>query len=167
MINRFLFRWFGFMERKLVQLRTFYWSRLFATCGARLRVYGKIIVYFPQNIHVGHRVYLSEGAILHGRGGITLGNHVHISSRAILNTQTLDYRVQDWPPIRKPIVIHDFAWVASGALIIPGITIGEGAIVGMGAVVTHDVPPYTVVGGNPARKITDVPAKIICTCKER
>ena len=166
MINTFLFRWFGFQEYRLVRLRSWYWSRLFAQCGERLRVYGKIVVYFPQYIRIGHRSSLSEGAILHGRGGITIGSHAHISSRAILNTQTLDYRSDDWPIMRTPIVIGDFAWVASGAMIVPGVTIGEGAIVGMGSVVTHDVPPYTVYAGNPAKKIGDIEKKLTCACTQ-
>ena len=68
--------------------------------------------------------------------------------------------------MRKPIVIGDFAWVASGAMIVPGVTIGEGAIVGMGSVVTHDVPPYTVYAGNPAKKIGDIEKKLTCACTQ-
>ncbi len=161
----FFLRFFGFRERMWTKFRNWYWSRLFGKCGRHLRVYGQIIVYSPQRVEVGHRVFLSEGAILHGRGGIRIGSHVHISSRAILNTQTMDYRTENWPPLRKPIIVHDFAWVASGAMIVPGITIGEGAIVGMGAVVTHDVPPYTVYAGNPARKIADVKTRVKCDCE--
>jgi acetyltransferase-like isoleucine patch superfamily enzyme len=55
--------------------------------------------------------------------------------------------------IMKPIKIGDFVWVGHGALILGGVTIGEGAIVGAGSVVTRDVPPFAIVGGNPARVI--------------
>ncbi len=59
------------------------------------------------------------------------------------------------PPTRKIVIKHD-AWLGTGSIIMPGITIGECAIVGAGVVVTHDVPSYTVVGGNPARVIKTI-----------
>ena len=55
--------------------------------------------------------------------------------------------------VKKPIVIDDNAWVASRAIILPGVVIGKAAVVGAGAVVTKDVEPWTVVGGNPAKFI--------------
>ena len=53
----------------------------------------------------------------------------------------------------KPIVIEDYVWIATGAMILPGVTVGEGAVVAAGSVVTKDVPPWTVVAGNPAREV--------------
>jgi acetyltransferase-like isoleucine patch superfamily enzyme len=55
--------------------------------------------------------------------------------------------------ITRPITVEDNVWIATGAMILPGVTIGEGAVVAAGAVVTKDVEPWTVVGGNPARFI--------------
>lgn len=55
--------------------------------------------------------------------------------------------------ITAPIKVCDMAWIATGAIIMPGITVGEGAVVGAGSVVTRDVEPWTVVAGNPARKV--------------
>ncbi len=52
-----------------------------------------------------------------------------------------------------PITIEDCSWIATGAIILPGVTVGEGAVVAAGAVVTHDVPPWTVVAGNPAKEV--------------
>jgi len=53
----------------------------------------------------------------------------------------------------KPIMIEDDVWIGFNAAILKGVTIGKGAVVGACAVVLHDVPPYTIVGGNPARRI--------------
>ena len=53
----------------------------------------------------------------------------------------------------KPIVVGDDVWLGYGAIILPGVTIGDGAIIGAGTVVTKDVPPYAIVGGNPAKVI--------------
>ena len=57
----------------------------------------------------------------------------------------------------KPVLISDFAWIGANVVILKGVTIGEGAIVGAGSVVTKDVPPYTIVAGNPARIVREIP----------
>lgn len=59
----------------------------------------------------------------------------------------------------RPIVIEDKVWIGIGATVLPGVRIGYGAIVGANSVVTHDVPPMTVVGGNPARFIKEIKPK--------
>ncbi|NVO02172.1 MAG: hypothetical protein HXX09_05670 [Bacteroidetes bacterium] len=59
--------------------------------------------------------------------------------------------------ITAPIIINDFVWINFNAIILKGVTIGEGAIIAAGAVVTKDVPPFTLVGGNPARVIKQLP----------
>ncbi|WP_370630610.1 DapH/DapD/GlmU-related protein [Mucilaginibacter sp. 21P] len=66
-----------------------------------------------------------------------------------------DYNSPDFAQAGAPVVIEDYAWVCSRAIILPGVTIGRGAVVAAGAVVTRDVAPYTVVGGTPAKKIAD------------
>jgi galactoside O-acetyltransferase len=58
---------------------------------------------------------------------------------------------------RQPVTIESKAWIGFNVIILKGVTIGEGAIVGAGSVVTKDVPPYTIVGGNPARVIREIP----------
>ena len=57
--------------------------------------------------------------------------------------------------IKAPIVIDDYAWIATNSIILPGVTIGKGAVVGAGSVVTKSVPPYQVVAGNPARIVKE------------
>lgn len=70
-----------------------------------------------------------------------------------LCTATHDYTSRKYPLVTKTITIHDWCWVAADAFISPGITIGQGSIVGARAVVTKDVAPWTVVAGNPAKFI--------------
>jgi acetyltransferase-like isoleucine patch superfamily enzyme len=70
-----------------------------------------------------------------------------------LITGSHDISISTFDLITKPITIMDNVWVATGAMILPGVTIGEGAVVAAGAVVTKDVEPWTVVGGNPAKVI--------------
>ncbi|WP_425562996.1 DapH/DapD/GlmU-related protein [Mucilaginibacter gynuensis] len=64
-----------------------------------------------------------------------------------------DYNTTDFAQVGKTVVIEDYAWLCSRSVILPGVTIGKGAVVAAGAVVTRDVQPYTVVGGIPAKPI--------------
>lgn len=101
------------------------------------------------------RAHLGRGTELMAEGGITIGDHVVISYNCVL--WSIDHRYEgdslpyDKARLRRPIVIHDNVWIGRNAIIRGGVTIGEGAVVAMGSVVTRDVPPLAVVGGNPAR----------------
>ncbi len=104
----------------------------------------------PGKLRVGnetsiHKVYM----ILHE--DITIGSRVCINHHVSLMTGSHDTLDPYWRTFEKPIVIKDYAWIAEHAIILPGVTIGRGAIVGAGAVVRFDVPDYAVVSGNPGR----------------
>lgn len=85
---------------------------------------------------------------LHDR--VRIGKSVVINDGAILLTASHDLNDPGWRHTKNAIHIGDYAWIATNAIICPGVSIGEGAVVGAGAVVRKDVPPYTVVIGNPA-----------------
>jgi acetyltransferase-like isoleucine patch superfamily enzyme len=90
---------------------------------------------------------------LDARANLTIGDSVSISHRVNIITGSHDYQKPDFPSNKKPIVIDDYVWIGVGATILSGVHIGKGAVVCAGAVVTHDVRPYTVVGGIPAHEI--------------
>ena len=104
---------------------------------------------------LGENVFINHGLTCMASGGVTIEDGVMIGPEAALITANHDFtdlnRLQF-----KPIVIKRGAWVGARAIILPGITVEEGAVVAPGAVVTHDVPPKTIVGGNPARFIKNV-----------
>jgi maltose O-acetyltransferase len=82
---------------------------------------------------------------------VEIGSNVCINDGVKLMTGSHDVREPDWKMFGRPIRIQDYAWVATGAVILPGVTIGRGAVVGAYSVVTKDVPDYAVATGNPAR----------------
>jgi acetyltransferase-like isoleucine patch superfamily enzyme len=106
-----------------------------------------------ENISIGAGTVVGLWSSLDGRRGITLGKNVNISSEVALWTLQHDHRHPDFGVTGGPIVVHDRAWLSFRATILPGVTIGEGAVVAAGAVVTHDVPPFAIVGGVPAKII--------------
>lgn len=84
---------------------------------------------------------------------IEIGNCVVINDGVRLITGSHDIHSPTYDHVFAPIIIEDHAWIATDAMILKGVRIGRGAVVAAGAVVTRDVPPFTVVGGNPAREI--------------
>lgn len=109
---------------------------------------------------VGKDVYIGGGLIiideLIDKGLVGLGNRVAIAERVTLvissrpNFSRLSHLVLSK---HGPIVIKDDAWLGTGVIVMPNITIGVGAVVGAGSVVTKDVPDFTIVAGNPAQKV--------------
>jgi acetyltransferase-like isoleucine patch superfamily enzyme len=106
-----------------------------------------------SKVSIGRGTVINHGCLLYTSGGLTIGEDVSISSGVWLMTGTHDMHDPQFSEVYKPIVIGDRAWIGIRATILGGVNIGEGSVVMAGAVVTRDVPPYTVVGGVPARFI--------------
>lgn len=110
-----------------------------------------------KNITIGKQVFINMGCKFQDQGGIYIGDHVLIGHNVVLATlnhaMAPDRRADMIP---APIHIGNRVWIGSNATILPGVTIGDGAIVAAGAVVTKDVPACTVVAGVPARKLRTI-----------
>lgn len=119
------------------------------------------------NYHIGKDTYIGEDLIVIDELGdpstkLTIGERVAISLRVtlVLHSAPNESRIRKYIREQKgTIVIHDDAWIGTGAVIMPNIEVGEGSVVGSNAVVTRNVPDYTVVAGIPAKiiKTVDVP----------
>lgn len=107
-----------------------------------------------RKVSLGPRCVVNFGTVMDGRHyPITTGTDVSIGPEAVILTLGHDPQSPDFAVKGGPVTIGDRAWIGYRAMILPGVTIGEGAIVAAGAVVTKDVAPYAVVGGNPATVI--------------
>ena len=109
--------------------------------------------YAPERIIVGEHVIIGDTVFLDGRSGLTIGDNVNVGSHVSIYTREHDVNSPSFAETGAPVSIGDRAWVSSHSVILPGVTIGEGAVVAAGAIVTKDVAPYTIVGGNPAKPI--------------
>lgn len=112
-------------------------------------------LYTHGHIAIGDHCVIDRDCVLDGRGDISIGNNVNISPEVMILTAYHDPDAEDFAGVEKPVVIEDYAWIATRALVLPGVKVGYGAVVAAGAVVTKDVPPRAIVGGNPARMIRD------------
>lgn len=108
-----------------------------------------------NDIRIGQNVFVNQNCTFYDLGGLDIGDDVMIGPNVSIITtgHPLEPSQRRTTTIGKPIVIERNVWIAAGATIIGGVTVGENAVVAAGAVVTKDVPPNTLVGGNPARVI--------------
>ena len=105
-----------------------------------------------KNIAIGKNVFINSGCRFQDQGGIFIGDHALIGHNVVLATLNHDFA----PKLRgsmhpAPIRIGRRVWIGSNATVVPGVTIGDNAIIAAGAVVTRDVPPNAIVGGIPAK----------------
>lgn len=107
-------------------------------------------VYYPWLLEMGDLACLGDEANAYNLGKITIGERATISQEAYLCAGTHDFSKMDLPLITKPIIIGKDAWVCARAFVGPGVTIGEGAVVGACAVAMRDVEPWKIVAGNRA-----------------
>lgn len=112
---------------------------------------------FGRNIRVGKRVFINFGCTFMDRGGVTIGDDAFIAPQVQLITENHGLEPDRRRYITsRPIIIGKNVWIGAGAIILPGVHIGDGAVVGAGSVVTKDVPANTVVAGNPTKPIKKI-----------
>ena len=150
-----------------------------ATIGAKTAIGARIVVRGARGVRLGPRVEIEHDVFLKleagarlgvgdftfiGRGveidvaqSVTIGAHTLIAPRVFITDHTHNaaraQRLDEQGNRVAPVTIGSDAWIGAGAILLAGVTIGDGAIVGAGAVVTHDVAPYAIVAGVPARVI--------------
>ncbi|MBO7637311.1 MAG: Coenzyme F420 hydrogenase/dehydrogenase, beta subunit C-terminal domain [Paludibacteraceae bacterium] len=135
------------------RFRNYMLRKMGMTFEGDARIYAGFHIRNPKGIVLGKGVSIGPKALLDGRKGLTIEEGAVIGYGAIIWTLNHDYNDIHFCGKGAPVTIGRRAWICSNSIILPGITVGEGAVVASGAVVTHDVEPYTIVGGIPAKVI--------------
>lgn len=147
-------------KRALVGLITFLQVKFryrFRSVGRNIRLDRDLFVY-PHRVSLGNDVFIGRYCFLDG--DIRIGNGVMLASAVAIVGGDHEFRRVGMPMFAsarehwKPTLIADDVWIGHGATILNGLSIGRGAMVAAGSVVTRDVPPYAIVAGNPARVIS-------------
>lgn len=126
-------------------------------------IYSGVEIRNPVNLKIGSGTIIGDNSILDARAGIEIGKNVNFSSNVRIWTLQHDYRDPNFacnPDHYGPVKIGDRAWIGPHTIILHDVSIGEGAVVAAGAVVTKDVPPYTLVAGVPAKPIGKRPENL-------
>ncbi len=116
-----------------------------------------LYIDYGKPVTIGKRCFIQQCCTFFGRGGIEIGDDVFIGLKCNLITINHDVNPDNRSATYgKPIKIEDKVWLGINATVLPGVTLGYGCIVGANSVVTMDVPPMTIVAGNPARIIKKI-----------
>jgi acetyltransferase-like isoleucine patch superfamily enzyme len=127
-------------------------------CGTGVHLRMPVTIYHPEQLTLGSRIDIGEYTHIRASGGVTIGDRVLVAAGAVITSREHPAALPRFGVVADaPVVIEDDVWIGAGAIVLPGVTIGRGAIVGAGAVVTGAVAPFTIVGGVPARMIGAVP----------
>lgn len=108
-----------------------------------------------REIEIGPNSILNRGCYLDGRKGLKIGSNCSISPEVVLLSMSHDPQDPDFAVCGGKTTIGDSVWIGTRAIVLPGVSIGEGAVIGAGSVVTKDIAPWKIAVGNPAREIKD------------
>ncbi len=138
-----------------------YWQRKLKKIGANSHIYPDVIIHSPHLVSLGEKVNIAEFVHMWGGGGIEIGDNVIIASHTVITSQTHDKDSEIFraSSIMKPIKIGNNCWIGAGAIIFPGIEIGEGSIIAAQAVVTKNVPAHSVIAGVPGQIVENLKNK--------
>lgn len=141
------------------KLKLFFYQKKFLKLGEGTYIDFPVKIKGCSNIYIGKDVVINSFVHIWGNGGVSIGDRVMIASHVSITSLTHDYNSVNKryePALKGKIVISEDVWIGSHAVILPNVYIGKGAVIGAGAVVTKDVPDYTIVAGVPAKPIKNI-----------
>jgi putative colanic acid biosynthesis acetyltransferase WcaF len=144
---------FRLSPRPFHRWRTFLLRCFGATLGENCHVFATARIWAPWNLVCEDQTTIGDQAIVYNPERIMLGSYATVSQQAYLCGATHDYEDPRFPLVAFPISIGSYAWICARATVQPGVSVGEGAVLALGAVATRDLEPWTVYAGVPARRV--------------
>lgn len=133
--------------------RRFWWRLFGAEVGKRVLIRPSVRVTYPWKLKIGDYSWIGDDVVLYTLGEIEIGSNTVISQRSYICTGSHDYTSPTFDIYAKSIHIGDQVWIATDVFVAPGVTIGEGAVVGARSTVLNDLPAGMICYGNPAKPI--------------
>jgi maltose O-acetyltransferase len=160
-VRRQIARWLWQLERRLglgnlaQSYKTGQLRSMLGGSHTGLRIQHPVVIEHPEKVRIGRGCSIAAFLHVWGGGGVTIGDRVLIASHVSIVSETHDYTAHPMTEtaVRKPVVIEDDVWLGTHCTILPGVTVGRGAVIGAGAVVTKNVEPFTIQAGVPARRV--------------
>ena len=113
-------------------------------------------IKYPENITFGEGVLIGTHCTIGAAAPISFGDHVRLSKGVTVETAGLDFSgAPPYPHVARPIRLEDGVWIGTGAVILGGVTVGAYSVIGAGAVVSRDVPPYSIFTGSPSIRVRE------------
>lgn len=141
------------------QLRCLYWSEMGVEIGYKVKFSSNIRIIGPKNLIIGNKTKITNRTVLDATGGLQIGDDVLIGFETIILTSQHKFADCEKPINQqgmeeKTVKIGKDVWIGARTIILPGIQIGDHAIIGAGSIVTTNVPDWAIVAGNPAKLIS-------------
>jgi len=146
-----LLRWVGHIPSHSFRKVIYRLSGIKIGKGSTIHMWANF--FDPRGIEIGEDTIIGDHCFLDGRASLKIGSHTDIASQVLIYNSEHDINAQDFRATTSPVEIGDYVFIGPRAIILPGVKIGNGAVVAAGAVVTKDVLPLTIVGGVPAKEI--------------
>jgi putative colanic acid biosynthesis acetyltransferase WcaF len=124
-----------------------------AKLGPRTHIYPAARIWAPWNLTCDEHACIADRAIVYNPAPVHMGSHSILSQEAYLCGATHDYNEPAFPLVSAPITLGAYSWVCARSTVQAGVSLSEGAVLGLGSVATRDLEAWTVYGGVPARKI--------------
>lgn len=134
-------------------IRNGIWRAFGLKLGKNSTLHTGVRVFDPRNIRVGQGSIIGYASFIDGREKVTIGDHTDIASEVMIYSSEHDLTSSEFEATLAPVKIGDYVFIGPRAIILAGVTIGDGAVIAAGAVVTKDVQPFSIVGGVPAKVI--------------
>ena len=153
-----LFRWIPnepYLDRFWNEIKCSILRLFGATVGEGVVIRSSCEIYYPWNLDIGDYAWIGYGANLYSLVRIKIGDNACVSQNAFLCTGSHDTSDPYMGLIVGEIILGDGAWVCANSFILPGVTVGAGAVVAVGSVVTEDIPPWMIAGGVPCKPIKE------------
>jgi acetyltransferase-like isoleucine patch superfamily enzyme len=149
---------FLFLDLLPMPIRNCFFKIIFRKIGKNNLIDYRTYFRYPRRISLGSNVSINRGCSFYAsyycrEAEIIIKDNVTLAPYVSIFTASHDYRTLDLPDIGKRVVINNDVWIGANSIILPGVEIGEGAVIGAGSVVTKDIPRYSIAVGNPARVI--------------
>ena len=158
-----ILRWVGHIPSHLLR------KVVYNLCGVKIGKKSTIHIgakfFQPKNIQIGEDTIVGSDVFLDGRASLKVGNHVDIASEVMIYNSQHDLESNSFEAIVKPVEVGDYVFIGPRVIILPGVKIGKGAVAAAGAVISKDVPEFSIVAGVPAtvigqRKIRELNYKL-------
>ncbi|MEK7070489.1 MAG: acyltransferase [Patescibacteria group bacterium] len=153
----FIVRLLGFVPSHILR------KLIFKSAGVKIgrgsTIHSGAVFYDTRGIEIGEDTIIGENSVLDGRDLLKIGSHTALASEVMIYNCQHDVHDPQFSPVSKPVIIGDYVFVGPRAIILPGVKVGDGAVIAAGAVVTNDVESYQIVAGIPAKVIGERKAK--------
>lgn len=144
-------RWAGHIPSHIVRRLVYRLSGIKIGKGSAIHMW--LNFFNPEGVVIGEDTIVGDHCFLDGRNRLKIGSHTDIASQVLIYNSEHDLSDENFKAITAPVEIGDYVFIGPRAIILPGVRIGDGAVVAAGAVVTKDVEPFKIVGGVPAKEI--------------